>query len=136
MIRSESVSKSWQPNCAFCGLEWHNRFNLRHPGIEQKNTLIFGSSRDGSVGIATGWTAEGSELQSRKGQESSPLHVALTCSGAHPASYPMGTWDSPPGVKRLGRDANHSPPTSDEVKKTWIYTSTPPYAFMAYCLIN
>jgi hypothetical protein len=27
------------------------------------------------------------------------------------------------------READHSPPTSAEVKKTWIYTSTPPYAF-------
>jgi hypothetical protein len=25
----------------------------------------------------------------------------------------------------------YSPPTSAEVKKTWIYTSTPQYAFMA-----
>jgi hypothetical protein len=36
-----------------------------------------------------------------------------------------------PGVKRPGREADHSPPTSAEVKKMWIYTSTPPYAFMA-----
>jgi hypothetical protein len=36
-----------------------------------------------------------------------------------------------PGVKRPGREADHSPPTSAEVKKTWIYTSTPPYAFIA-----
>jgi hypothetical protein len=36
----------------------------------------------------------------------------------------------PPGVKRQGRKANHSTPTSAEVKKMWIYTSTPPYAFM------
>jgi hypothetical protein len=36
-----------------------------------------------------------------------------------------------PGVKRLGRGADHSPPTSAEVKKIWIYTSTPSYAFMA-----
>jgi hypothetical protein len=35
------------------------------------------------------------------------------------------------GVKRPGREADHSPPTSAEVKKTWIYTSTPPYVFMA-----
>jgi hypothetical protein len=27
-------------------------------------------------------------------------------------------------------------PTSAEVKKIWIYTSTPPYAFMALCLIS
>jgi hypothetical protein len=35
------------------------------------------------------------------------------------------------GVKLLGREADHSPRTSAEVKKTWIYTSTLPYAFMA-----
>jgi hypothetical protein len=40
------------------------------------------------------------------------------------------------GVKRQGREADHSPPTSAEVKKTWIYTSTPPYALMAQCLVK
>jgi hypothetical protein len=35
-----------------------------------------------------------------------------------------------PGVKQPGREADHSPPASAEVKKMWIYTSTPPYAFM------
>jgi hypothetical protein len=34
-------------------------------------------------------------------------------------------------VKRLGREADHSPPTSAEVKKMWIYTPIPTYAFMA-----
>jgi hypothetical protein len=41
-----------------------------------------------------------------------------------------------PGVKRQGREADHSTPASAEVKKMWFYTSTPPYAFMAYCLIS
>jgi hypothetical protein len=36
-----------------------------------------------------------------------------------------------PGVKHLGCEADHSPPTSAEVKNTWIYTSTPLYVFMA-----
>jgi hypothetical protein len=36
-----------------------------------------------------------------------------------------------PGVRRLGREADHSPPTSVEVKNMWIYISTPPHAFMA-----
>jgi hypothetical protein len=49
----------------------------------------------------------------------------------HPTSYKMGTGGYFPGVKRQGREADHSPPASSEVKKTWIYTSTPPYAFMA-----
>jgi hypothetical protein len=35
------------------------------------------------------------------------------------------------GVKRPGREAHHSPPSSAEVKKIWIYTSTPLYVFMA-----
>jgi hypothetical protein len=40
-----------------------------------------------------------------------------TGSGAHPASYPKGTGGSFPGGKvRLGRDADHSPPSSAEVK--------------------
>jgi hypothetical protein len=53
--------------------------------------------------------------------EFSLLHVVQIGSGAHPASYTMDTG----GVKRPGRDADHSPATSAEVKKTWIYTSTP-----------
>jgi hypothetical protein len=36
-----------------------------------------------------------------------------------------------PGIKRQGREADHSPPTTAEIKKMWIYTSTPPYVFMA-----
>jgi hypothetical protein len=36
-----------------------------------------------------------------------------------------------PGVKRQGREANQSPPTSAEVNKMWICTSTPPCALMA-----
>jgi hypothetical protein len=30
-----------------------------------------------------------------------------------------------PGVKWQGREADHSPPVSAEVKKMWIHTSTP-----------
>jgi hypothetical protein len=35
------------------------------------------------------------------------------------------------GVKRQGREADHSPSASAEVKKRWIYTSIPQYTFMA-----
>jgi hypothetical protein len=35
-----------------------------------------------------------------------------------------------PGVKRPGRDADHSPPASAEVKKMWIHIAIPPYAFL------
>jgi hypothetical protein len=41
-----------------------------------------------------------------------------TGSGAHPASYTVGTEGSFSGGKaRPGRDADHSPPSSAEVKK-------------------
>jgi len=39
-------------------------------------------------------------------------------------------------VKRPGREADHSPPSSDEVKNEWSSTSTPPYAFMACCSVK
>jgi hypothetical protein len=43
----------------------------------------------------------------------------------------MGTGGFFLGVKRPGREADHSSPTRAEVKKLWIYTFTPSYAFMA-----
>jgi hypothetical protein len=40
------------------------------------------------------------------------------------------------GVKQLGREADHSSPSSAEVKNAWSYTSTPQYAFMAWCSVK
>jgi hypothetical protein len=34
------------------------------------------------------------------------------------------------GVKQLVREADHSPPTSAEVKKMWLYTFNLRYVFM------
>jgi hypothetical protein len=39
-------------------------------------------------------------------------------------------------VKLPGREADQSPPTSAEVKKMWLYTSTSSCVFMAQCLIS
>jgi hypothetical protein len=82
-----------------------------------------------------GWTTEGSEFESRWGQEFSFLHVH-TGSEFYPTFYTMDTGAFSPEVKRPGREADHSPPASAEFKKIWIYTSTLPYAFMAQCLIS
>jgi hypothetical protein len=35
------------------------------------------------------------------------------------------------GIKRPGREAVHLPSVSAEVKSSWIFTFTPPYAFLA-----
>jgi hypothetical protein len=40
------------------------------------------------------------------------------------------------GVKRPGREADHSPPSSAEVKNAWSYTSIPHYVFMSWCLVK
>jgi hypothetical protein len=37
------------------------------------------------------------------------LHIVQTGSGAHPASFPMSTGGSFPGVKLPGREADTSP---------------------------
>jgi hypothetical protein len=83
-------------------------------------------SQNSAVGIATGYwiVTEGSQFESRNGPKFFLLHVAQTCSGAHPAFSLMGACF--PGVKKSGREAT----TSAEAKKTWIYTSTPPHVFM------
>jgi hypothetical protein len=57
------------------------------------------------------------EIRSPTGADFSSNPCVQTGSGAHPASYPMGTGGSFPGGKaRPGRDADHSPPSSPEVK--------------------
>jgi hypothetical protein len=68
------------------------------------------------------------------GGRSSPGRVKIFTSPYRPdrpTSYKMGTGGPFPGVKRQGREADHSPTSSAEVKKMWIYTSTLIYVFMA-----
>jgi hypothetical protein len=40
------------------------------------------------------------------------------------------------GCKEAGREANHSPPSSAEVKNAWSCTSTLPYVCVAWCLVE
>jgi len=61
-----------------------------------------------------GWTT-GVQFMSGKGYFSLHHHVQ-TGPGTHPASYPVSTRGSFPGVKLLGHEADHSPPSSAEVK--------------------
>jgi hypothetical protein len=72
-----------------------------------------------------------SEFEFRYGQEFSLPHVVQTGSGAHPASYSMGTEGSFLGGQAAGAWSWPLTSTSAEVNKTWIYTSNPPYVFMA-----
>jgi hypothetical protein len=74
-------------------------------------------SRDSSVGIALGYGLD---------ERGSMVRFPAAGSGAHPASYAMGASGSFSGVKRPGREADHSPLASAEVKNEWSYTFTPP----------
>jgi hypothetical protein len=68
---------------------------------------------DSSVGIALGSRLDyrGSMVRFPAGAGNfSLLHLVQNGSGAHPASYPMGTRGSFP-------EADHSPPSSAEVKE-------------------
>jgi hypothetical protein len=58
------------------------------------------------------------EVRSPTGAEDFSFSPCVqTGSGAHPASYPMDTGGFLPGGKaRPGRDADHSPPSSAEVR--------------------
>jgi hypothetical protein len=73
--------------------------------------------RDSVVGIATGYGLDDSGRSSSPGKVKNFLRVIQTGSGAHPVSHPMGT-----GGIAAGREVDHSPPTSAEVKKMWIHS--------------
>jgi hypothetical protein len=96
--------------------------------------LISFHTPDSIVGIATDLRAG-----RPRGRSSSPGRVKnfLFSTSFRPA---LGPTQPPiqrvpealsPRVKRPGREADHSPPVGAEVKKMWIYSFTPPYAFMA-----
>jgi hypothetical protein len=93
-----------------------------HSNINQHYS-VFSGSRDSLVGIALGYGLDdrGSRVRFPAGVGNFSLHHRVqNGSGAHPASCRMGTRGSFPGVKRPGREADHSPPSSAG------YTSTPP----------
>jgi hypothetical protein len=69
--------------------------------------LEFGAARGYGLGLLG--------FDSRKVQDISLLNSVQTGSGAHSASYVMGTGALSPGVKRLGRKTDQSPPCSVEV---------------------
>jgi hypothetical protein len=58
----------------------------------------------------------------------SRMFISLYCQDQLWGSIQLILWvpgDPFPGVQQLGHEADHSPPTSAKVKKTWVYTATP-----------
>jgi hypothetical protein len=67
-----------------------------------------------------------------KGRDFSLHHHIQTGSGPHPASHPMDTGGSFPGIKQPEHDAGNSSPSNATVMNAWRYISTYPYVFMAW----
>jgi hypothetical protein len=73
-----------------------------------------------------------------RGQSLSPcrvknFHFSISSSPALGPNQPPIQWLPEAlflGVKWQEHEADHSPPTSAEVKKTWILTSIPPYVLV------
>jgi hypothetical protein len=61
-------------------------------------------SQGSALNIATAYGLDEQEVRVRVlvGSEFSLLHIVQTGSGAHPASYPMGTWALSLGGKAAG----------------------------------
>jgi hypothetical protein len=68
--------------------------------------------------LGYGLDDRGSKVRLPAGAGNFSLHYRVhNGSGAHPASYLMGTRGSFPGAKLPRREANYSPPSSAEVKE-------------------
>jgi hypothetical protein len=96
-------------------------FNIQFQWYQASNR-----SRDSVVGIATSYGLDGCGSIPGGSKKFFFTSIAL-----RPALVPTQThilWVPgalSPGVKRPGREVDHSPPTSAKVKKMWIYTSSP-----------
>jgi hypothetical protein len=81
-------------------------------------------TRDSEVAMATGYGLDdrGVGVRVPVGSRIVSSRPALG-SNQSPIQWVPGALS--PGVKRPGCEVDHSPQTSAEVRKTWIYTSTP-----------
>jgi hypothetical protein len=107
--------------------------------IDLITVLLQVKRHDSSVGIALGYGLDdwGSRVRFPAGAGNFSLHHRVqNGAGSHTASYPMGTSSSFPGIKRPGREADHSLPSSAEVKECeGLYLHTLIH-FMAWCLVK
>jgi hypothetical protein len=90
------------------------------------------TSRDSAVGIATGYGLDEWRVGIRVPVGSRMFIFPYLSDRFWGSLRLLSNWHQGIllGVKRPGIDANDLPPISDDVKKTWIYISTLPYAFL------
>jgi hypothetical protein len=88
------------------------------PNLKLRGMPLFKACYSVGIALDYGLDDRGSMVRFPAGAVYFSLHhrVRKGCA-AHPASYPLGTRGSFLGVKRPGREADHSPPSSAEVKE-------------------
>jgi hypothetical protein len=123
-----------------------NDWNLRHPSHSWREThqgefkhrghiTDICCNREPAYRI---WYNDWIHAGRPKGRTSSPcrgknFHFSTLSRSALGPTQPPIQWVPgafSPGLKRLGREADHSPPASADVKITWMYISTPTYVFI------
>jgi hypothetical protein len=122
-----------------------NYLHLRKNGdnfMSQKKAYerVERGSRARSVGIALGYGLDdrGSRIRFLGGRLGIFLFttVSRTALGLTQSPIQWAAGALSLGVKRTGREADHSPQSSAEGKNAWSYTSTPQYVYMAWCLVK
>jgi hypothetical protein len=111
----------------------HRKTSFNFIGFDFSSCLTSDGNRDSAVAIAAGYVLDdrvvGIQVPMRSRIFSSPRHPRPVLGPTIPhIQWVPGALS--PGVKRPGREADHSPPASAVVKKMGIYISTSPYAFM------
>jgi len=95
---------------------------LEYPFVRCDVNINETLGKGSSVSIVTGIRTGRPRFYFRQGRETDfflPYRVQ-TVSGTQPA----------PSLKGMGREANHTPPSSTEFKNAWNYTSATSYVFM------
>jgi hypothetical protein len=91
----------------------HNPNSVVRCFLQDSDRIVhrLGHYRYSVFGIATGYGLDGRGVGvPSPGEGTNFLYVVQTGSGTQLASYPMGTGALSPGVKRPGREVDHSPP--------------------------
>jgi hypothetical protein len=135
-----TASEPRRPRLESSSWRWRQQGPTKHPtttlhGVtkQKTSTWILRSSKY-SVELRDGWWGGSSPGRGWEFFSSPPRSDRLW---GPPSLLSKGhQWVFPWGVKRRKHEADHSPPSSAEVKNAWKYTSTPQYAFMAWCSVK
>jgi hypothetical protein len=87
--------------------------------------IVDDSSRDSSVSIVTRLRAGRPGFDSGQGKRIFLVTVSRPAVGPTQPPIQWAPGAVSPGVKRPGREADHSHPSNAVVKNAWSYTSTP-----------